>query len=68
MPMPDEILNSAAIALLRKLADRTVYSTAKAGDSTAISGDGQSRSKRSELWNDAQPRVGQRLGVNDNGR
>jgi excisionase family DNA binding protein len=68
--MPDEVLTIKEVAALLKLADKTVYAMAQAGEIPAFKIRGQWRIKRAELdqWIDAQPRGGESGGGNDNGR
>ena len=59
-PMPSEVLTIKEVAALLKLAEKTVYSMANAGEIPAFKIRGQWRIKRAELdqWLDAQPRGG----------
>ena len=68
--MPDEVLTIKEVAALLKLADKTVYAMAQAGEIPAFKIRGQWRIKRAELdqWIDAQPRGGESGGGNDDGR
>lgn len=70
MPMPDEVLTIKEVAVLLKLAEKTVYAMAQAGEIPAFKIRGQWRIKRSELdrWIDAQPRGGERGKGNHDGR
>ena len=56
--MPDEVLTIKEVAALLKLAEKTVYAMANAGEIPAFKIRGQRRIKRAELdqWIDAQPR------------
>jgi excisionase family DNA binding protein len=56
--MPDEVLTIKEVAALLKLAEKTVYAMAQAGEIPAFKIRGQWRIKRTELdqWIDAQPR------------
>ncbi len=56
--MPDEVLTIKEVAALLKLAEKTVYAMANAGEIPAFKIRGQWRIKRTELdqWLDAQPR------------
>ncbi|MEO6326473.1 MAG: helix-turn-helix domain-containing protein [Thermoanaerobaculia bacterium] len=67
---PDEVLTIKEVAALLKLAEKTVYAMAQAGEIPAFKIRGQWRIKRTELdrWMDAQPRGGQNGGGNDDGR
>jgi excisionase family DNA binding protein len=58
--MPDEVLTIKEVAALLKLAEKTVYAMAQAGEISAFKSWGQWRIKRAELdtWIDAQPRGG----------
>lgn len=58
--MPDEVLTIKEVAALLKLAEKTVYAMANAGEIPAFKIRGQWRIKRAELdqWIDAQPRGG----------
>lgn len=69
-PMPDEILTIKEVAALLRLAEKTVYAMAAAGEIPAFKIRGQWRLKRAELdrWMDAQPRGGEAGGGNDDGR
>lgn len=60
-PMPDEVLTIKEVAALLKLAEKTVYAMAAAGEIPAFKIRGQWRIKRAELdrWMDAQPRGGE---------
>lgn len=60
--MPDEVLTIKEVAALLKLAEKTVYAMANAGEVPAFRVRGQWRIKRDELdrWIDAQPRGGAR--------
>jgi excisionase family DNA binding protein len=68
--MPDEVLTIKEIAALLKLAEKTVYAMAQAGEIPAFKIRGQWRIKRAELdqWLDAQPRGGDSGGGNHDGR
>ena len=57
-PMPNEVLTIKEVAALLKLADKTVYAMANAGEMPAFRIRGQWRIRRAELetWLDAQPR------------
>jgi excisionase family DNA binding protein len=68
--MADEVLTIKEVAALLKLAEKTVYAMAAAGEIPAFKIRGQWRIKRTELdqWIDAQPRGGDSGGGNDNGR
>ena len=57
-PMADEVLTIKEVAALLKLAEKTVYTMAQAGEIPAFKIRGQWRIKRSEFdrWLDAQPR------------
>ena len=68
--MADEVLTLKEVAALLKLADKTVYAMAQAGEIPAFKIRGQWRIKRTELdqWIDAQPRGGESGGGNDDGR
>jgi excisionase family DNA binding protein len=68
--MADEVLTIKEVAALLKLAEKTVYAMAQAGESPAFKIRGQWRIKRTELdqWIDAQPRGGESGGGNDDGR
>jgi excisionase family DNA binding protein len=63
--MPDEVLTIKEVAALLKLAEKTVYAMANAGEIPAFKIRGQWRIKRTELdqWIDARPR-----GRGDEGR
>lgn len=69
-PIPDEVLTIKEVAALLKLAEKTVYAMAAAGEIPAFKIRGQWRIKRTELdqWIDAQPRGGESGGGNDDGR
>ena len=56
--MADEVLTIKEVAALLKLAEKTVYTMAQAGEIPAFKIRGQWRIKRSEFdrWLDAQPR------------
>ena len=58
--MADEVLTIKEVAALLKLAEKTVYAMANAGELPAFKIRGQWRIKRAELdrWMDAQPRGG----------
>jgi len=58
--MADEVLTIKEVAALLKLAGKTVYAMANAGELPAFKIRGQWRIKRAELdrWIDAQPRGG----------
>ena len=58
--MPDRVLTTKEVAALLKLAEKTVYAMANAGEIPAFKIRGQWRIKRAELdqWIDAQPRGG----------
>jgi excisionase family DNA binding protein len=68
--MPDEVLTIKEVAALLKLAEKTVYAMAAAGEIPAFKIRGQWRIKRTEFdqWMDAQPRGGESEGGNDDGR
>lgn len=69
--MPDEVLTIQEVAAaLLKLAEKTEYAMAAAGEIPALKIRGQWRNKRTELeqWIDAQPRGGESGGGNDDGR
>ena len=57
-PKPDQVLTINEAAALQKLAEKTVYTMAQAGEIPAFKIRGQWRIKRSEFdrWLDAQPR------------
>jgi excisionase family DNA binding protein len=59
--MADEVLTIKEAAALLKLAEKTVYTMAQAGEIPAFKIRGQWRIKRSEFdcWLDAQPRGGE---------
>lgn len=69
-PMHDEVLTIKEVAALLKLAEKTVYAMAAAGEIPAFKIRGQWRIKRAELdrWIDAQPRGGETGGGVDDGR
>ena len=69
-PMSDEVLTIREAAALLKLAEKTVYAMAAAGEIPAFKIRGQWRIKRAELdrWIDAQPRGGETGGGVDDGR
>jgi excisionase family DNA binding protein len=56
--MPDEVLTIKEVARMLKLAEKTVYAMANAGELPAFKVRGQWRLRRIELdqWIDAQPR------------
>ena len=56
--MPDDVLTIREVAALLKLAEKTVYAMANAGEIPAFKIRGQWHIKRAELdqWLDAQPR------------
>jgi len=58
--MPDEVLTIREVAALLKLAEKTVYAMAQAGEIPAFKIRGQWRIRRAELdqWIDSQPRGG----------
>lgn len=58
--MPDEVLTIKEVAALLKLAEKTVYAMAQAGEIPAFKIRGQWRIRRTEFdqWIDAQPRGG----------
>ncbi len=58
--MSDEVLTIKEVAALLKLAEKTVYAMANAGEIPAFKIRGQWRIKRADLdkWLDAQPRGG----------
>ena len=58
--MPDEVLTIRKVAVLLKLAEKTVHAMAQTGEIPAFKIRGQRRIKRTELdqWIDAQPRGG----------
>lgn len=68
--MTDEVLTIKEVASLLKLAEKTVYAMAQAGELPAFKIRGQWRIKRAELeaWIDAQPRGGDGSGGADHGR
>jgi excisionase family DNA binding protein len=68
--MADEVLTIKEVAALLKLAEKTVYAMAQAGEIPAFKIRGQWRIKRAEFdrWIDAQPRGGESGGGNDDGR
>jgi excisionase family DNA binding protein len=68
--MADEVLTIKEVAALLKLAEKTVYAMAQAGEIPAFKIRGQWRIKRVELdrWLDAQPRGGESGGGSDDGR
>ncbi|MCK6423186.1 MAG: helix-turn-helix domain-containing protein [Aquabacterium sp.] len=68
--MHDEVLTIKEVAALLKLAEKTVYAMAAAGEIPAFKIRGQWRIKRAELdrWIDAQPRGGETGGGVDDGR
>lgn len=68
--MTDEVLTIKEVAALLKLAEKTVYAMAQAGELPAFKIRGQWRIKRGELetWIDAQPRGGDGTGGADHGR
>jgi excisionase family DNA binding protein len=68
--MPDEVLTIRNVAALLKLAEKTVYAMAQAGEIPAFKIRGQWRIRRAELdqWIDAQPRGGGSRGGNDDDR
>lgn len=68
--MTDEVLTIKEVAALLKLAEKTVYAMAQAGELPAFKIRGQWRIKRAELeaWIDAQPRGGDGSGGTDHGR
>jgi len=68
--MPDEVLTIKEVAALLKLAEKTVYAMAAAGEIPAFKIRGQWRIKRIELdqWIDRQPRGGESAGGNVDGR
>jgi excisionase family DNA binding protein len=59
-PLPDEVLTIKEVAALLKLAEKTVYAMANAGELPAFKIRGQWRIRRTELerWMDEQPRGG----------
>jgi excisionase family DNA binding protein len=59
--MTDEVLTIKEVAALRKLAEKTVYAMANAGEIPAFKIRGQWCIKRTEIdkWIDAQPRGGE---------
>lgn len=59
-PTPDEVLTIREVAALLKLAEKTVYAMANAGELPAFKIRGQWRIRRTELerWMDEQPRGG----------
>jgi excisionase family DNA binding protein len=65
--MPDEVLTIKEVAALLKLAEKTVYAMANAGEIPAFKIRGQWRIKRTELdqWLDARPRGGGAEGERD---
>ena len=68
--MADEVLTIKEVAALLKLAEKTVYAMAQAGEIPTFKIRGQWRIKRTELdqWIDAQPRGGESGGGNNDGR
>jgi excisionase family DNA binding protein len=68
--MLDEVLTIKEVAALLKLAEKTVYAMAQAGEIPAFKIRGQWRLKRAELdrWIDAQPRGGESGRSKDDGR
>lgn len=70
IPMPDEVLTMKEVAALLKLAEKTVYAMAPAGEISAFKIRGQWHIERTELeqWIDAQPRGGESGGGNADGR
>lgn len=68
--MSDEVLTIKEVAALLKLAEKTVYAMAAAGEIPAFKIRGQWRIKRTELdrWLDAQPRGGESSGGHHDGR
>lgn len=68
--MADEVLTIKEVAALLKLAEKTVYAMAQAGEIPAFKIRGQWRIKRAELdrWIDARPRGGEGGGGSDDGR
>ena len=58
--MPDDVLTIKEVAALLKLAEKTVYAMAAAGETPAFKIRGQWRIRRKELerWMDEQPRGG----------
>lgn len=68
--MADEVWTIKEVATLLKLAEKTVYAMAQAGEVPAFKIRGQWRIKRSELerWIDAQPRGGDGGRGSDDGR
>lgn len=68
--MSDEVLTIKEVAALLKLAEKTVYAMAAAGEIPAFKIRGQWRIKRTELdrWLDAQPRGGESGGGHHDGR
>lgn len=70
IPIPDEVLTIKEVAALLKLAEKTVYAMAAAGEIPAFKIRGQWRIKRTELdqWIDAQPRGGESGGGDNDGR
>ena len=59
--MPDEVLTIKDVAALLKLAEKTVYAMANAGELPAFKIRGQCRIQRAELdrWLEEQPRGGE---------
>jgi CRISPR-associated endonuclease/helicase Cas3 len=68
--MPDEVLTIKEVAALLKLAEKTVYAMAQAGEIPAFKIRGQWRIRRTELdqWIDAQPRGGDGVAVVNDSR
>lgn len=68
--MTDDVLTIKDVAALLKLAEKTVYAMAAAGEIPAFKIRGQWRIKRTEFeqWIDAQPRGGKTDEDNDDGR
>jgi excisionase family DNA binding protein len=56
--LPDEVLTIKELAVLLKLAEKTVYAMANAGELPAFKIRGQWRIRRTELehWMDEQPK------------
>jgi excisionase family DNA binding protein len=59
-PAPDEVLKLKEVAALLRLAEKTVYAMANAGELPAFKIRGQGRIRRADLerWMDDQPRGG----------
>lgn len=68
--MSDEVLTIKEVAALLKLAEKTVYAMAQAGELPAFKIRGQWRIRRVELdqWIDAQPRANRNIDGGRDGR